>query len=192
MQAGNASTVSVAAAAAACSHRNTIPDLVAANDAAKKSMVARRQGVERTVSTSVPDPQRLVPSVAPRAAAPAPPEPGWTCQLCRTPGNAAGRAECSRCGAPNPAHPRAAHASKDPLLCGEEEIVRAACEKHHPGINKAFLEAGTPWAHVRGQWRTEAGVVPGHAAVVVVALTTLAGCMAAPSPFQAVAAATLC
>lgn len=130
------------------SRPDTIGDLVEANRAAHKSAVARRTGVEKTVSTAVPDPQRLVPSVAPRAAQqPAGAEASWACADCRHV-NGGGRAECSRCHAPNAAHSRVVH-SRDPLQCGEEEIARAACERHHPGLNKAFLEAGTPWVNVR-------------------------------------------
>lgn len=44
---------------------------------------------------------------------------------------------------------RAPACVQDVLACGEEEVARAACERHHPGLNRAFLEAGTPWANVR-------------------------------------------
>ena len=44
---------------------------------------------------------------------------------------------------------RAAPAAQDPLVASEEELVRAACERHHPGLNRAFVEAGTPWSNVR-------------------------------------------
>jgi hypothetical protein len=65
---------------------DTIPDLVEANRAAHKSRVARKTGMDKAVSTGVPDPQRLVPPIScststSHAAAAA--EPGWTCPACR-------------------------------------------------------------------------------------------------------------
>ncbi len=35
---------------------------------------------------------------------------------------------------------------QDPLNCLPEEIVKSAKERHHPNLNKAFLDAGMPWA----------------------------------------------
>ncbi|KAL4435864.1 hypothetical protein ABPG77_000626 [Micractinium sp. CCAP 211/92] len=125
--------------------RDTIRELVEANQAARKSMLARRSGAEKAVLMGVPDPQRLVPPVAPRREAPPAAEPGWTCLHCRHV-NQGGKTECARCRADNPAHPRAS-VCKDPLTASEEELIRAACERHHPGLNRAFLEAGTPWSN---------------------------------------------
>jgi uncharacterized paraquat-inducible protein A len=68
-------------------------------------MVARKAGVEKTISTSVPNPQRLVPPVAPRAAAQQAPDSSWTCSSCRHV-NGGNRAGCSRCCAPNQAYTR--------------------------------------------------------------------------------------
>ncbi|KAL4458757.1 hypothetical protein ABPG75_013622 [Micractinium tetrahymenae] len=124
---------------------DTIQELVAANQAARKSMIARRSGAEKAVLMGVPDPQRLVPPVAPRREAAPAAETSWTCPHCRHV-NQGNKAECARCRLDNPAHPRAT-AHKDPLTASEEEIIRAACERHHPGLNRAFLEAGTPWSN---------------------------------------------
>lgn len=173
----------------------------------------------------VPDPQRLVPPVAPRREAAAAAEPSWACPHCRHV-NPGGKAECARCRLDNPADPRASahkvragtrlggwgrllfsteqrhgppvcrshlsarctasHAPpgapslegwqaaparsfhnalccrcgvpaspvQDPLTASEEELARAACERHHPGLNRAFLEAGTPWSNVRAAGQT--------------------------------------
>jgi hypothetical protein len=133
-----------------CSRPNTIQELVEANRAAQKSAMARRTGATKAVSTSVPDPTRLLPPGARPAAPPQQPAaevPPWTCPQCRH-SNSGSRTDCSRCKGPSPAAARAA-AFKDPLHASEEELLKAACERGHPGLNRAFQDAGMPYANVR-------------------------------------------
>ncbi len=35
---------------------------------------------------------------------------------------------------------------QDPLNCLPDEIIKSAKEKYHPNLNKAFADAGMPWA----------------------------------------------
>jgi hypothetical protein len=37
---------------------------------------------------------------------------------------------------------------QDPLLCSEDEVVRDLCDRHHPSLNWALQDAGTPWTAV--------------------------------------------
>ena len=37
---------------------------------------------------------------------------------------------------------------QDLLTASEEQVVRMACERHHPALNPAFADAGTVWANV--------------------------------------------
>ncbi|GAB4821810.1 hypothetical protein N2152v2_008856 [Parachlorella kessleri] len=122
---------------------SSVPSLRNANLAAAKSKAGRQAGADAQVSTSVPNPARLVPPVAGAPAAPRG-EATWYCDKCRHV-NMGSKAECSRCRSINPSHVKL-NTSKDPLNCLPEEIVRSAKEKHHPNLNKAFVDAGTPWA----------------------------------------------
>lgn len=68
--------------------------------------------------------------------------------------------------------------SQDPLTASEEELIRAACERHHPGLNRAFLEAGTPWSNVSCHAQPNQGVSvewPPSAALWVLGSSSLPG-----------------
>lgn len=127
---------------------DTVSDLVEANRAARKSMQARQSGADKAVSTGVPDPQRLVPSVARTSSTPAAnADPSWTCSQCRFI-NQARHAKCARCNGDNADGSRGGGgAHKDVLTASEEEVGRYACERHHPGLARAFADAGVPWTN---------------------------------------------
>jgi hypothetical protein len=114
-----------------------VASLRSANEAAAKSLAARATGAQQSVTTAVPDRSRLVPPSAHRA------EPTWCCDKCQHL-NTGNREACTRCRCANPGHVRAPPPGRDPLTCGDDEVVRLACEKNHPSLNRAFLEAGTP------------------------------------------------
>jgi hypothetical protein len=87
----------------------------------------------------VPDRSRLLPPLP----AARPQEQTWVCTHCQHV-HAAPREFCGRCHCRNTSFVKE-NATRDVLSCTEEEMLRCAREKNHPSLNRAFLDAGTPW-----------------------------------------------
>lgn len=120
-------------------HRNpsSVPSLRAANEAAAKSSAARSAGSQQAISTSVPDPVRLVPSVTART------EPQWCCDKCQHI-NTGNKEACVRCRCANPGYSRAQITAVDALTCDRDGMVTLMTEKGHASLKRALADAGTP------------------------------------------------
>ena len=93
--------------------------------------------MQQAVMTSVPDPVRLVPSVAARS------DPQWVCDKCQHI-NTGNKEACLRCKCANPSFIRQQHTAVDALTCDGESVVTLMTEKGHASLKKALTEAGTP------------------------------------------------
>ncbi|KAK9856143.1 hypothetical protein WJX84_009044 [Apatococcus fuscideae] len=91
------------------------------------------------------------------------PDVDWDCGHCRNV-NRAFRVECNKCGRPKPeakrspvqvtnasGHPNIGGRTVDLLQANHVQILQFVTQKLHPGLNRAFQEAGTPYNDLGSQ-----------------------------------------